>query len=170
MPERSREEPGPAKPGWPPGFPCAASGCRGRPARVPAHRNPRLPRRRAGQVPGPVTTGLAAPRAPRPALTDETGGTGAGELAAGRGRPVARGVGAAAGTAAAATGDLAGGAPAARLTWAPWLGIIVTTTATAAAARTRSVTDPASTPVRKLTSSSLVLTAARKPGHEPTVR
>jgi hypothetical protein len=105
-----------------------------------------------------------------PALADETGGTDAGELAGGRGRPVARGVGAAAGTVAAATGELAGGAPAARLTWAPWLGIIVTTTATAAAARTRSVTDPASTPVRKLTSSSLVLTAARKPGHEPTVR
>lgn len=61
------------------------------------------------------------------------------------------------------------GAPAARFTALPLLGITVSTTAAVAAARTRSVIAPAVTPVRKLTSSSRALMAARMPGHEPTV-
>jgi hypothetical protein len=61
------------------------------------------------------------------------------------------------------------GAPAARFTALPWPGITVSRTAAAAAAKTRSVIAPAVTPVRKLTSSSRALMAARMPGHEPTV-
>jgi hypothetical protein len=73
------------------------------------------------------------------------------------------------GTAAAATGELNGaGAPMARFTVLPLLGITVSTTAAVAAARTRNVIAPAITPVRKLTSSSRALMAARMPGHEPT--
>jgi hypothetical protein len=82
-----------------------------------------------------------------------------------------RGVGAAAGVTAAATGALvAVGAAAARFTGLPWLGITVRTTAAVAAARTSSVTAPAVTPARKLTSSSRALMAVRMPGHEPTAR
>jgi hypothetical protein len=94
------------------------------------------------------------------------------ELASGSRRPGGRSDGAATGTTtAAATGELAVvGAPAARFTGLPWLGITVSTTAAAAAARTKSAITPAVTPVRKLTSSSRALTAARMPGHEPTVR
>jgi hypothetical protein len=64
----------------------------------------------------------------------------------------------------------AAGVPAALFTGLPWLGVTVSTTAAAAAATTRSVTAPVITPVRKLTSSSRALMAARMPGHEPAVR
>jgi hypothetical protein len=49
----------------------------------------------------------------------------------------------------------------------PWLGRTVNTTAAAAAATTTSVIAPAIMPVRKLTSSSCALTAARTPGQVP---
>jgi hypothetical protein len=81
-----------------------------------------------------------------------------------------RGNGAVTGTAGAATGELAAGVPAALFTGLPWLGVTVSTTAAAAAARARSVTAPVITPARKLTSSSRALMAARMPGHEPAVR
>jgi hypothetical protein len=82
-----------------------------------------------------------------------------------------RGDGVVAGTAAAATAELtAAGVPAALFTGLPWLGVTVSTMAAAAAATARSVTAPDITPVRKLTSSSRALMAARMPGHEPTVR
>jgi hypothetical protein len=82
-----------------------------------------------------------------------------------------RGVGAVTGTTAAATGELAAaGVPAAPLTGLPWLGVTVSTTPAAAAVRTRSVIAPVIIPLRKLTSSSLALMAARMPGHEPAVR
>jgi hypothetical protein len=82
-----------------------------------------------------------------------------------------RGNGAVTGTAGAATGELtAAGVPAALFTGLPWLGVTVSTTAAAAAARARSVTAPVITPARKLTSSSRALMAARMPGHEPAAR
>jgi hypothetical protein len=62
------------------------------------------------------------------------------------------------------------GVPAAPLTGLPWLGVPVNTTAAAAAATARSVIAPVTIPVRKLTSSSRALMAARTPGREPTVR
>lgn len=93
------------------------------------------------------------------------------ELAAARRLADGRGAGVTACTVAGAAGALAAtGAVTARLTWLPWLGSTVITTAAAAAARTRSVTAPAAIPVRKLTSSSRALMAARMPGPEPTVR
>jgi hypothetical protein len=82
-----------------------------------------------------------------------------------------RGDGVVTGTAAAATWELAAAdVPAVLFTGLPWLGVTVSTTAAAAAARARSVTAPVITPVRKLTSSSRALMAARMPGHEPAVR
>lgn len=82
-----------------------------------------------------------------------------------------RGVGAVSGTAAAATGELVvAGATAAPFTGLPWLGVTVSTTAAAAAVMTRSVIAPVIIPLRKLTSSSRALMAARMPGHEPAVR
>ena len=62
------------------------------------------------------------------------------------------------------------GVPAAPLTGLPWLGVPVNTTAAAAAATARSVIAPVTIPVRKLTSSSRALMAARTPGREPAVR
>jgi hypothetical protein len=94
----------------------------------------------------------------------------AGALTTRRLRAGVRGVGAVTGTTAAATGELAAaGVPAAPLTGLPWLGVTVSTTA-AAAVRTRSVIAPVIIPLRKLTSSSRALMAARMPGHEPAVR
>jgi hypothetical protein len=82
-----------------------------------------------------------------------------------------RGDGVVTGTTAAAAGELtAAGVPAALATGLPWLGVTVSTTTAAAAARARSVTAPVITPVRKLTSSSRALMAARMPGHDPAVR
>jgi hypothetical protein len=82
-----------------------------------------------------------------------------------------RGDGVVTGTAAAAAGELtAAGVPAALVTGLPWLGVTVSRTAAAAAAKARSVTAPVITPVRKLTSSSRALMAARMPGHDPAVR
>lgn len=95
------------------------------------------------------------------------------ELAAGVWPEGAGRVGATEGTVAGAEGAAgvlaAAGAPTARFAWLPWLGSTVNATAAAAAARTRSVSAPAVTPVRKLTSSSRALMAARMPGHEPAV-
>jgi len=94
-----------------------------------------------------------------------------GELAAWSLRPVVLGDGAATGTVTAATGEIAAaGTLAAFFTELPWLGSTVITTAAVAAASVRSVIAPVNTPARKLTSSSRALTAARMPGHEPTVR
>jgi len=97
-------------------------------------------------------------------------GADGGELASGSVRPGVRSDGAAAGTTAVTTGELVAGTSAARFTALPWLGSTVTTTAAVAAARTTSVIAPAIAPVRKLTSSSRALMAARMPGHEPTFR
>lgn len=70
-----------------------------------------------------------------------------------------------------AAGELAAaGVPAAPFTGLPWLGVTVKRTAAAAAATARSVIAPVIIPVRKLTSSSLALMAARTPGREPAVR
>lgn len=67
--------------------------------------------------------------------------------------------------AAGATGAAcAGGAPLGEL---PWPGSTVNTMAAAAAATTNSVIAPAIIPVRKLTSSSWALMAARTPGRMP---
>jgi hypothetical protein len=82
-----------------------------------------------------------------------------------------RGDGVVSGTAAAAAAELtAACVPAALFTGLPWLGVTVNTMAAAAHAMARSVTAPVMTPVRKLTSSSRALMAARMPGHEPAVR
>jgi hypothetical protein len=82
-----------------------------------------------------------------------------------------RGDGAAAGPVAPAAGELAAaGAPAALFAGLPWLGVTVSTTAAVAAPRTRSVAAAAIIPVRKLTSSSRALMAARMPGREPAIR
>jgi hypothetical protein len=79
--------------------------------------------------------------------------------------------GATAGTREAATGEPAmTGAPPPMLTWVPWLGRTVRTTAAVAAAKTRSAIAPVTIPVRKLTSSSRALMAVRMPGHEPAIR
>jgi hypothetical protein len=103
--------------------------------------------------------------------TAAAGAADAGELTTRRLRAGVRGVGAVTGTAAPATGELAAtGVPAAPLTGLPWLGVTVSTTAAAAAVRARSVIAPVIIPLRKLTSSSRALMAARTPGHEPTVR
>jgi hypothetical protein len=82
-----------------------------------------------------------------------------------------RGDGVVTGTSGAAARELtAAGVPAALVTGLPWVGVTVSTTAAAAAATARSVTAPVITPVRKLTSSSRALMAARMPGHDPAVR
>jgi hypothetical protein len=95
----------------------------------------------------------------------------AGELTTRRLRAGVRGVGAVSGTAAAATGELvAAGTAAAPFTGLPWLGVTVSATAAAAAVMTRSEIAPVIIPLRKLTSSSRALMAARMPGHEPAVR
>jgi hypothetical protein len=78
---------------------------------------------------------------------------------------------AATGTADAATGELAAaGTPTAPFTGLPWLGSTVSMTAAVAAARARKAITPVIIPVRKLTSSSRALMAARTPGHDPAVR
>jgi len=82
-----------------------------------------------------------------------------------------RGDGAAADPVAPAAEELAAaGAPAALFTGLPWLGVTVSTTAAVAAPRTRSAAAAAIIPLRKLTSSSRALMAARMPGREPTIR
>jgi hypothetical protein len=99
-------------------------------------------------------------------------GAAEGEPVCGERCAVAGAEGTATGTVAASvTRELAAaGAAETRFACLPWLGTTVSTSAAVAAARTRNVTAPASTPVRKLTSSSRALTAARIPGHEPAVR
>jgi hypothetical protein len=74
-------------------------------------------------------------------------------------------------TGAAAGGELAAAdARAAALARLPWPGATASRTTAATAATTRSVTPAAVIPVRKLTSSSQALTAARTPGPEPAAR
>jgi hypothetical protein len=73
-------------------------------------------------------------------------------------------------TAAELAAELAAaGVPTAPLTGLPWLGVTVSMTAAAAAATARSVIAPVTIPLRKLTSSSRALMAARTPGREPAV-
>ena len=86
-------------------------------------------------------------------------------VTAGAGAAVAVGELAAADDAAATGAACAGAAPLGEL---PWLGSTVNTMAAAAAATTNSVMAPAIIPVRKLTSSSWALMAARTPGRMPT--
>jgi len=95
---------------------------------------------------------------------------GEGELDALGGGADVRADDSAAGTEAAVTGELdAAGTAAAAFAVPPWPGSTVIMTTAVAAATTRSEIAPVIIPVRKLTSSSRALMAARKPGRAPAV-